>query len=206
MFEGSFNISHAVEKWESFVNDFSSAMLPVVGVIKAKRTFVKWDPPEGGRVAINVDDAWIRGESAAAMVVRDTVGKVLLVASSRFPASSAEVAELKGLIWAMALADTREWHDIDWRIDAKEMVRRALSRNEPRGWFTRNDYLLLQRNLLQPRWSLSWVPREANGSADVAAKLSLKSNRDFFFVDFNFLSLPAEIVFQLLAEDSGYLL
>lgn len=94
-------------------------------------------------------------------------------------------AELKGLVWAMSIAIENDQVEVDWRSDAKLVVNQALSATEPQGWDTRNDYLLLRRHLQIPNWSLVWVARETNASADITTKIALK-----------FLAMPAEIVFS----------
>lgn len=106
---------------------------------------------------------------------------------------SAEAAEIKALIWAMSMANDREWNEVVWRSDIKVVVKPALSK-ESLGWNTGNDYLLLHRNLSNSKWSLDWVGRELNGSIDVTAKLALRSSRDFLFYYVNLLSMPAEIM------------
>lgn len=69
--EGIMNVAHVVEKWEMLVKEFSTLNVDRVLANGGKRNSVKWLPPEEGRLAINVDAAWIGGESAAAMVVKD---------------------------------------------------------------------------------------------------------------------------------------
>lgn len=119
----------------------------------------RWTSPEEGRLAINVDAAWKKGQSFAAMVVRDFWGRAKLVAAIEIHVRNVEAAELKALVWAMAYAVGKDWHRVEWRSDAKSVVKQALSLSEPLGWETRNNYLTLRKYLQNPDWSLAWVTR-----------------------------------------------
>lgn len=64
MFESNVNVALVVEIWEFSVKEFSAPL--VVDVLSKE-----------GRLAINLDAAWIKGSSVAALVVRDSCEKVI---------------------------------------------------------------------------------------------------------------------------------
>lgn len=103
----------------------------------------------------------------------------------------------------MSIAANMNWLNIEWS-DAKSVVDHTLSSTEPLGWDNRNDYILIRRFLLNPNWLLRWVPQEANSCADMAAKSALKLIGDFVYDESNFNTIPSVILFQLLAEESGF--
>lgn len=84
LFVGSMNVSHAVEKWEMLIREFSEVTKVQIPANGAIQNSVKWCPYERGLFAINVDAAWLNGKSAAAMIVRDCLGKVIFVGFYRF--------------------------------------------------------------------------------------------------------------------------
>ncbi|KAF3455540.1 hypothetical protein FNV43_RR00171 [Rhamnella rubrinervis] len=71
---------------------------------------MNWRPPQQGFLKVNVDAALANTTAAAAMVVRDEHGNVLLLASKLFTCNSAFDAEVEALGWAAGNADGGKWN------------------------------------------------------------------------------------------------
>lgn len=103
LFEGHINVALVVEKWESMVQEFLDSPVAAVSAtpLASSEVVSIWAPPREGRLGINIDAAWIKGERAVAMIVRDCSGRLLLVASSRRPCSGQCQLPLpgNGLMW-----------------------------------------------------------------------------------------------------------
>ncbi|KAF3457038.1 hypothetical protein FNV43_RR01695 [Rhamnella rubrinervis] len=71
---------------------------------------MNWRPPQQGFLKVNVDAALANTTAAAAMVVRDDHGNVLLLASKLFTCNSAFDAEVEALGGAAGHADGGKWN------------------------------------------------------------------------------------------------
>lgn len=157
----------AAANFKSFVEEFSAAGGRKVQLENRQGKEGNWRPPTNGAVAIHVDVS-IRGSlSAAAMVVRNSEGRLVFFASHWGEDTDPAKAELEALGWAARLANEHGWRFVDWRSDAQAVVNELLSLEDP----SRYEILSsLQLFYLNPDWLLHWVPREENSCADIAAK------------------------------------
>ncbi|KAF3451143.1 hypothetical protein FNV43_RR07234 [Rhamnella rubrinervis] len=130
---------------------------------------------------INVDAAFQRSRAAAAMVVRNGDGKLLWLSSFLFTCRSPFEAELVSLNWASKLAETKNWRNIQWEVDAKEVVKIVHSMEEPSNC------------------------RTCNGVADLAAKFSLSRNVSLLVDELNIKSLPFSILELVDVEQTAAL-
>ncbi|KAF3434966.1 hypothetical protein FNV43_RR22053 [Rhamnella rubrinervis] len=140
-----------------------------------------------------------------AMVVRNGDGKLLWLSSFLFTCRSPFEAELVSLNWASKLAETKNWRNIQWEVDAKEVVKIVHSMEEPSNWFTAHDILELRSRFVRIDWSLNWISRTCNGVADLAAKFSLSRNVSLLVDELNIESLPFSILELVDVEQTAAL-
>ena len=73
----------------------------------------------------------------AAIVVRNSTGNLLYLASKLNPCSSPHLAETLALNWASSYAFHCGWTNVIWECDTKEVVKEVLDDAEPIGWESR---------------------------------------------------------------------
>ena len=87
-------------------------------------------------IKVNVDMAYKESGLAIAMVVRDSKGNPLYIASKLIKSSSPLTphdAEIKALDWASSYAIGCNWTNFIWVSEAKEAVKKILDSSLPSG-------------------------------------------------------------------------
>ncbi|KAF3449307.1 hypothetical protein FNV43_RR10035 [Rhamnella rubrinervis] len=124
------------------------------------------------KVMYYLDAAFVDGQAAAAMVVRDDRGHLLYLASKLFTCVSAFVAEAEALLWASEYAKRGNWSRVEWETDSKEVEKAGRSEKEPTCWYAFHSICNICRYFVDPGWSLNWKSRRSNAVADAVAKMS----------------------------------
>ena len=84
-------------------------------------------------IKVNVDMAYKESGLAIAMVVRDSKGNPLYIASKLIKSSFLRDAEIKALDWASSYAIGCNWTNVIWVSEAKEAVKKILDSSLPSG-------------------------------------------------------------------------
>lgn len=202
--QGGWTVEESVKSFERQVMDFDDASLKdAEGPLNLSMAFSsienseRWSPPPLGWLKINSDSACSNGGSTLAFVVRDNIRDVIEMASKLSGHSFDFEAELAALAWAAEYVGRKELSNVYWSLDAADVVKEILSKDDPRGWSSRYT-LLHDRNLFARfDWLINWNARPSNALADALAKLSLKNKCSFLF--YAFTSLPTELmsIFQV---------
>ncbi|KAF3447450.1 hypothetical protein FNV43_RR12636 [Rhamnella rubrinervis] len=197
--EGYFNLSRAVMEinwaveeftgFQSRVADNSEETLPA-------ETVLKWEPPAHGWLKINVDAATKNVGCAISMVVRSDLGELVFLASKVIEGewTSSFGVEVEALAWASDYAEVCGWVNIDFEMDAKEVVETILMDEEPGNRFSLDTLMTIRRRFAKHTWNLSWKPRETNAVADLTAKFSLTNHVSFFIDEYSVEELPSSLV------------
>lgn len=88
-FGGSFDVADTIKLWETWVDKFSSLSKEKPSKAINIRRKDSWNLPQTGGIAVNVDAAWMNGNSAMSVVVQDHKGGLILVAASIVKTESA---------------------------------------------------------------------------------------------------------------------
>ncbi|PON73682.1 hypothetical protein PanWU01x14_055700 [Parasponia andersonii] len=78
--------------------------------------------PFSGGIRILIDAAFKNGETTAGIVAKDNFDRILLIATSIFAAHSSLETELQALDVGLLQCTTRNWHNVFFSLDLKEMV------------------------------------------------------------------------------------
>ena len=127
-------------------------------------------PPPKGWIKVNFDASY--EDNGLAMVVKDEVGRLLLLSTHFLSCNSPHEAKVKALEKVLVHAVKCAWKNVLWNVGACELVKEVLDVSDLICWETRYDILSL-RSFARPDWLLEWSGRETNVLADVAAKFSL---------------------------------
>ncbi|KAF3457986.1 hypothetical protein FNV43_RR02648 [Rhamnella rubrinervis] len=125
-FNGGVNLYHLIIGINCSVEEFTEAGKKegISSSSTEDHDLMNWRPPQQGFLKVNVDAALANTTAAAAMVVRDEHGNVLLLASKLFTCNSAFDAEVEALGWAAAHADSCGWRKVEcgiWRMEESGM-------------------------------------------------------------------------------------
>ena len=101
-----------------------------------------------------------------AMVVKDEVGRLLLLLTHFLISNSPHEAEVKALEKVLVHAAKCARKNVLWNVGACELVKEVLDVSDLICWETRYDILSL-RSFARPDWLLEWSGRETNVWADV---------------------------------------
>ncbi|KAF3438407.1 hypothetical protein FNV43_RR21169 [Rhamnella rubrinervis] len=170
--EGYFNPFWAVMEIKWAVEEFTGFQSRVADNSEdthPAETVLKWEPPAHGWLKINVDAATKDVGCAISMVV-------------------------EALAWASDYAEVCGWVNINFEMDAKEVVETILMDEEPGNWFSLDTLMTVQRRFAKHTWNLSWKPRETNTVADLTAKFSLSNHVSFFIDEYSVDELPSSLV------------
>lgn len=200
---GRKEISFFVRALNDSVQDFTKVIL-MEGQSACEQSVVEaWSPPPpSGWLKVNTAVAFKDGLAAVAFVVRDSLGNVVMPASSLENVGSAEAAELQAICFAADYVSSLKGNNILWSSDAQFLVKEIISSSEPRGWDTR--YLVLQCKwwFTERGWKLEWHPRCTNKVADLLAKETLKARCPYFSVLYE--SLFPSFLSEVVLSDSVF--
>lgn len=101
IFERSMSMSQAIRRFEDLTagfleNNFKKKRGDIIEVLKD----ASWIALGAGWLMINVDAAIKDEKNAIAMVVRNNVGKILMIAAKLFQNFSLEMTKLMAIVWA----------------------------------------------------------------------------------------------------------
>ncbi|KAF3449317.1 hypothetical protein FNV43_RR10045 [Rhamnella rubrinervis] len=118
----------------------------------------RWCPPKQGFIKVNIDAAFVAGQAAAAMVIRDDQCHLLYLASKLFSCVSPFVAEAEALCWVAEYAEQCKWRRVEWETDAKEVEKASRKMNAAADAVAKLS-LLVNGALVFDEFSLHLVPR-----------------------------------------------
>ncbi|KAH7545564.1 hypothetical protein FEM48_Zijuj01G0106900 [Ziziphus jujuba var. spinosa] len=146
-------IAVLVRRFEFMVDEFLEGMR-TMGLKEPKLDHPKcWFCPAPGRLAVNVDAAVKGRKSAAALVMRNAYGNVILAAAKGMISDSVKLAEFKALSWASEVALGKGWKALGWWSDAQSVVYQINGKNDPCIWDSRFDILHLREPFATNDWS-----------------------------------------------------
>ncbi|GMI72547.1 hypothetical protein like AT5G42905 [Hibiscus trionum] len=163
------------------------------------RDVVKWQPPNPGRVKVNIDGA-VRGavkQASIGGVIRNDAGDWVFGFVRNIGACTALMAELWAAYDALIFVWERGFRSVDLKTDNKTM---ATILNMESSILSDNALVQRLRKLVLQQWDLSvrFIYREANMVADKLA--SLAQNRQGGCLVFD---TPPPEVTQLITDDIG---
>ncbi|KAF3457047.1 hypothetical protein FNV43_RR01704 [Rhamnella rubrinervis] len=106
-FERKLNLLNLVNRFNAALEEFSFIKVvdkPHNYTASSSSKTIRWIPPLMGWIKVNVDAAYIKNGSAAAMVVRKEDGNLLLLSSTLISCRSPFEVELEALNWAASFA------------------------------------------------------------------------------------------------------
>ncbi|KAF3436812.1 hypothetical protein FNV43_RR19565 [Rhamnella rubrinervis] len=147
-FEGKLNLLGLIKQFNAALEEF--IMLKATekqrcSAASSSSNSVRWIPPPTGWIKVNVNAAHSERGSAAAMVVRNVDGKLLVLSSTLTSCRSSFEAELEALNWAAAFAEAGNWKQVCWEIDALEVVNSVKATEEPTNWYSFSTMLELRK-------------------------------------------------------------
>ncbi|KAF3434402.1 hypothetical protein FNV43_RR25505 [Rhamnella rubrinervis] len=136
-FEGEINWITLIRSFNVSVEEFMSTdHLKNQGIsIPLSASSRRWCPPQHGFIKMNVDAAYVAGQAAAAMVVRNDQGQLLYLATKLLKCGSSFVAEVEALRWAAEYADQCARRRVEWETDTKEVEEAVFTKEDPTCWY-----------------------------------------------------------------------
>lgn len=186
----SFNVA------QQNMSRFSSLNRPPKPITEA------WKKPPTGRVKLNVDAAvdFSLGKSAAGGIIKDEYGMSIGCFHIHLRFCSPLFGELWGILYGLKWSYSKGFRKVLLETDSLLAIH-YISR--PEEWTGRQPNLLREINqLLHYDWEVtcSHIYREANGTADLLAKMELKWI-DFFLHELQ--DLPSSILKAMYSDNIG---
>ncbi|XP_048322902.2 uncharacterized protein LOC107414189 [Ziziphus jujuba] len=200
VFQDKSSIALATARWESLFEECKFVAL-VQDYLPQPSRKAFWHPPQNGRICINTDAACTSDKAAIALIAMDYKGIIKHLAAEPIPPVRTDIAELQAIEWAASFVEESDWKDVDWLCDARSVVDQLNNSSDP---CKLESWSLVKKprdKMKANNWTISWTPRQANKSADLAAKAALKDNFSFLCSNANFCNWPATVLAQILSEE-----
>lgn len=150
---------------------------------------------------MNLDATFKLNKAVCAMVVRNDREKHLYLATIIIKCDLAYAVELKALAWASTYAEEANWRNIQWVMNAKEVVLKITDKSKPGGWDMRLDVLRIKARFVDRSWQLIWNHRSSNLATNMVVKLTLRSLTPLYFDEFNYSFIPSCIVDIIFVDE-----
>ncbi|KAF3430967.1 hypothetical protein FNV43_RR25697 [Rhamnella rubrinervis] len=148
----------------------------------------------------NTDAAFMDGLAAGAVIFRDGLGNWIALHSFLFECKSAFEAEAITLEWAMKKAKEAGWLNIEWSVDALQVVKEVNDEQGSWQWDSFHSLVNIKKFLQEEGWSVGWEAREADEVAHASALFSRTKNVSFCIVKSCGGSIPS-FVENLIVRD-----